>query len=271
MIDEEKIDLLVERLIDRTNSANEYILKKMGQSIAKIRKLSQSEAQTLINILKYGGTYEDIVNKLAEYTNLDIKDIEDIFDEFSKQEYSFYKQFYQYRDMPYTPYKKNYILRNQAQALSNIAENEMYNYTRNNVLGYTVTGLDGITRFQGLRETYNTLLEQALLNVGQGTTTFDESMTHILKEVGGSGLKTIQYESGRTMRLDSAIRMHLNSRLTELHNENQKLVGNKFGYDGWEITVHGNPAPDHQEVQGRQFSIEEYDKLQKDGIAKDYK
>lgn len=271
MIAQDKVDILVERLVDRTNKANEYILRKMGKSIAQIRKLKYNDAQKLVNILKYGGSYENIVEKLSEYTMLDIKDIEDIFEVFAKEDQSFYKQFYQYRDIPYVPYNENYTLKSQSEAIANIAKNEMYNYTRNNVLGYTITDLNGNITFSGLRETYNLLLDNALLNVGQGNTTFDESMSHILNEVGSSGLKTIQYESGRILRLDSAIRMHLNSRLSELHNENQKIFGSEFDFDGWEISSHFYPAPDHQDIQGRQFSIEQYDKIQAIGIAKDYK
>jgi hypothetical protein len=92
-----------------------------------------------------------------------------------------------------------------------------------------------------------------------------------MKDIGGSGLKTIEYQSGRSMRLDSAVRMNLKSRLRELHNENQKLLGAEFDADGYEISVHSNPAPDHQDAQGHQFSIAEYDRLQSIGFAKDYK
>ena len=91
------------------------------------------------------------------------------------------------------------------------------------------------------------------------------------KQVGGSGLRTIEYVSGRSMRLDSAIRMEIKGDLRELHNENQRLIGEEIGFDGWEISVHANPAPDHEQAQGRQFSIEEFEKLQNGDIATDYK
>ena len=49
------------------------------------------------------------------------------------------------------------------------------------------------------------------------------------------------------------------------------MFGKEYGADGIEISVHSNPAPDHEDIQGRQFSIEEYDKLQAGEIAKDVK
>ena len=265
-ITEEQVDMLVERLLNRVDKANTYFLKNIGSNIKKIKELSPSKAQQLIQILKYGGDYDDIVRQLAKYTDLNVKDIDDIFNQYAKKDQMFYKQFYEHRNIPFVPYESNMLLLTQTKALANIVKNEMYNFTRNNVLGYTINGV-----FRPLREVYNELLDTAFLNVNQGKETFDSAMSGILKEIGGSGLKTLDYESGRSIRLDSAVRMHLQGRLRELHYENQRIIANEIQADGWEISVHENPAPDHEDIQGRQFSIEEYDKLQNGEMAKDYK
>ena len=269
MITEEQIDKLVEILIERVNKSNEYFLKQVGNSIREIRQLTPSQAQELVQVLKYGGNYEEIIKEISNYTDMNIKDIDTIFNSYAKKDQMFYEKFYKYRDIPFVEYSNNLALQRQTQALSNIAMNEMYNFTRLNVLGYTIHELDGTIKFMGLRETYNRLLDDALLNVGQGKETFDSAMSRIINDIGKSGLKTINYESGRNVRLDSAIRMHLKSRLRELHNENQKIIGEEFGADGIEISVHSNPAVDHEKVQGRQFSNIEFDNLQNGLIATD--
>ena len=271
MISEEQIELLVERLINRIEEANTYFLMKMGSSIKKIRNLTPSQAQELVQILKYGGNYEDIIKEIAKYTNLNIQDIDEIFSNYAKKDQMFYEKFYKYRNIPFVEYEQNEALKRQTEALANIVKNEMYNFTRANVLGYTIKDINGRVKFMGLRETYNNLLDEALVNVGTGKQTFDSAMTRIIKDIGNSGLKTIQYESGRSIRLDSAIRMHLKGRLRELHNENQKILGAEFDSDGYEISVHSNPAIDHEKVQGRQFSLAEYDRLNSGLEAKDYK
>jgi hypothetical protein len=267
MITEEQIDLLIEKLISRIQDANIYFLQKIGNNIKKIRNLKPSEAQQLIQILKYNGNYEDIINEIAKYTNLNVKDIDEIFSAYAKKDMMFSKQFYEYRNIPFV---ESEALKAQRLALTEIAKNEMYNFTRNNVLGYTIRDVKGRPQFYGLRETYNRVLDEALLNVGQGKETFDSAMTRIMKDIGGSGLKTIEYESGRSMRLDSAVRMHLKGRLRELHNENQKIIGEEIGTNGVEISTHSHPAPDHL-MQGHQFSNEEFEKLQSGQEATDYK
>lgn len=260
-------DLLVERLIRRIEQANTYFLMKMGAYIKKIRSLTPSEAHQLVQILKYGGSYDEIIEEISKYTNLNIADLDEIFSKYAEKDRLFYKKFYQYRNIPF---EESLALKRQRENLTRLVKNEMYNFTRSNVLGYTIRDLKGRPQFYGLKETYNRVLDEAVLNIGQGKETFDSAMSRIMEDIGGSGLKTIEYQSGRSMRLDSAIRMHVKGRLRELHNINQEIIGEEIGYDGWEISVHTNPAPDHAEAQGRQFEKSEYENLQNGGSAKVY-
>lgn len=271
MISEKQIEQLTEILIKNIDKANMIFLENIGSSIKKIGELSSSKAHQLIQILRFGGNFEDMEREIAKLLNTNVETIDKIFSEYAQKDQNFYKKFYQYRDVPFVPYKENEVLQKQVLALAHITKNQMMNYSRSNVIGYSLKGLDGKVKFLGLRETYDRILDEAFLNVGQGKETFDDAMRNIMKQLGGSGLKTVDYSSGRSIRLDSMARMHLMNSLTELHNENQKLFGKEFGADGVEISVHELPAPDHAEVQGRQFSNKEFEKFQNDVDAVDYK
>lgn len=271
-MNEKEVEKIIERLIRRIEQANTYFLMEIGASIKQIRDLIPSKAYQLIQILKYGGNYEEIIKELSKYTGLNIADLEDIFINYAKNDLNFYEKFFEYRNIPFVPFEENSEVLKQTEGLLNLVENEMYNYTRNNVIGYTIhdilpNGKKGKAQFYGLRETYNRVLDEAFLNVELGKDSFDSAMRRIMQDLGGSGLKTVNYESGRSIRLDSVVRMHLQGRLSELHNENQKIIGDKIGTDGVEITVHSNPAPDHQYAQGRRFTNEEFEKLQLTGNA----
>lgn len=270
MLSENQIEQLVERLVNRIELVNTYFLTKIGESIKAIRKLTPTQAQQLVNILKYGGNYQDIISEISRLTNLDIKEIDEIFYQFAKKDQKFYKQFYEYRNKPFIPIDENIALKSQVLSLANITKKEMANFMQTGALGYSIKDLDGKTVFYGLQETYNRVLDEALLNVGQGKETFDGAMTRIMKDIGGSGLKTLDFQNGRSIRLDSMVRQHLQSALRDLHNNIQEQFGKEFGSDGIEISVHSNPAPDHAETQGRHFSNKEYNKLQTIGVAKDY-
>ena len=283
MIDERIIDKLVERLVERIEEGNSYVLEKIGESIKKVGTFSPSKAQQLAQVLKYGGNYNKIAEKLAKITELNVKDIYAIFEEVAKNDYLFAEQFYNYRGVKYIPYEENIALQQQVKALAKITADEYVNLTKTSAVAFGWQDKNGTITYKGLKKTYQDLLDEAVLNVAQGKETFDEAMYRQLKKIGGGGIKVIfpstyvsKDEKGnevlknRVMRADSAVRMQIKSALRNLHNETQAIFGEEFGSDGVEISVHINPAPDHAEVQGRQFSKEEFAKFQNDQDAVDY-
>ena len=268
MLSDEVIEKVTERLVRRIEQGNEYVLEQIGKSVKKIGTLSPSKAQELVQILRYGGDYDKIVRRLAKITNLNIKDIYKIFREVAKNDYAFAEQFYKYRNKKYIPYEQNVALKQQVDALAEITAKKYRNFT--NTMAFAKHDKNGKVIYNSLAQTYQSTLDEAVLNVGQGKETFDNAIYRMMRELAESGIRTVDYENGRSMRLDSALRMQLQSGIRDMHNEMQQELGKQFEADGIEISVHVNPAPDHAEVQGRQFSNEEFDNFQNDRDAVDY-
>lgn len=267
MLNEELIDKVVERLVRRVEKGNEYVLEEIGATIRKFGEMTPSQARQLAQILKYGGNYDKITKRLAEITELNVKDIYKMFEEIAKNDYRFAKQFYKYRNIKYIPFEQNGALQRQIKALAEITAKEYINISQTRAFARMVNGK---IKYTSLADTYQEVIDEAILNVGQGKQNFDTAMRKTIKELGDSGIRSVDYESGRSVRMDSAVRMNLKGGLTHMHEEMQKQIGEEFDADGKEISVHFNPAPDHQEAQGKQFSNEEYEKLQETGYAKSY-
>ena len=280
MLTDEVLDKVTERLIERINKGNEYIIKEIGKSIAEIKTVSPSKVHQLVATLKYGGSYEKIVQRLAEITKLNTKEIYEIFENVAKSDYEFAEQFYKYRDIDYIPYNENTELKNLVNSIAKLTADEYVNISNTQAIGYAVRDMDGNLVFRDIKQTYYEMVDEAVLNVAQGKETFDDALYRSLKDIGESGLRVV-YPSTYTdkdgkvqyysKRLDSALRMNMKDSLRQLHNESQQLFGEEFDADGVEISVHSYPAEDHADIQGRQFTIEEYQKLQVMGYAKDYK
>ena len=272
---------LVERIVSRIEQLNTDILKKIGKTIGEIKNLTPTQAHQLEKILKYGQNYNDIVKQLSKVSNVNVDEINQIFNAYAKQDYDFAKDFYDYKGLTYKSYKEFSLLNQQVKALSRMAVNDYLQLSKTKALGFTITDLDGKVKFKQLKEAYQYAIDQAVLSISQGKDTFDSQMFNILKGYG-SGLKVMDYDNGRARRLDSVVRMHLSDSLRDLHNATQEIIGQDFGSDGVEITVHEYPAPDHEDLQGKQFSINQYDKngklikkgeyekLQENKPAKDY-
>ena len=269
MLSQEIEEQLAERLAQRINEANTYILKEIGENIRRLSMVNPSSAYKLSQILKYGGSYEKIVKELSKMSGKNIQEIYEIFEEVAKNNKDFAKQFYKYRHIDYIPYSKDKLLQEQVKSLANITAGTFLNFTKTTAIGYVFEDLNGNRTFKNIQQTYQELIDRAILNIGQGKESFYSAMRHTLEELGQGGL--VQYESGTTRRLDSAVRMNILDGIRRLNRETSLRFGQEYNADGVEISVHSNPAPDHSDIQGRQFSLEEFEKLENGELARDYK
>ena len=268
MIAEELLEKVSERLIERIQRVNLFVIKKIAKKIKQIGTVIPSNAHDIIQIMDYGGDLEEIVKELSKETKLNVKDIYKIFDEVAKENHYFSKKYYEYRKKKFIKWEDNELLRREVKALADITVDKYVNISDTRGIGYTIKELvyDNATNkykektvFKTVSDLYKKVVDEGIISISEGKTTFDEEMGKLMKEIGSSGLKYLDYESGYHRRIDSALRMNIGDGLRQLSNQLQKKFGKEFGADGVEITVHGHPAPDHELVQGRQFTINKYD------------
>lgn len=264
MLSDETLEKLTEVLIKRIEESNQLILKKIAKDIKRLNSLTPTDAIELAQMLKFGGDYNKIIKKIAEVTNLNVKDIKKIFKEVAKKNQQFAKQFYDYRGIKFIPYDENIPLKSQVEAIANITANSYQNIANTRGLGFVFKDTDGNVIFKNLTDFYREIIDEAVINIFQGKTAFSTELFNKMKKVTRNGLRYVEYESGRTRRLDSALRMNMLGALRDMSNELQKQFGKNFEADGVEISVHEIPAPDHAEVQGHQFYNEEFEKFQND-------
>ena len=267
MLNREAEEVLSDILAERINDANEKILEKIGESLKALNTIKPSQAHQLAQMLKFGGSYEEIAKILAKVSGKNVADIYKIFQQVAKDNKAFAEEFYKYRGIDFIPYEKDLPLKNQVLALANLTRDTYKDIAESTIVGYVYKDASGQAQFKNLRDTYYDLIDRAVLNITQGKETFDEGLTETLKQIGGSGIVT--YQSGHTRRLDSAVRMNMQDSVRKFNQELTLQYGQQYGADGVEISVHEYPAPDHEDIQGRQFTLKEYEKLENKQPAKD--
>lgn len=270
MLNNNQEEQLVQFLIDRINALNEDILEIIGNRIKEIGKMTPTQVHQINQMLMYNTDIDRIIQKLAEVSGMNINDIYSLFEYSAKTNQDFARQFYRARGISYIPYAQNNVLKNQVRAIAEITAKEYANISRTSAIGYTVKDLKGNLVFKNVSSAYKDIIDKAILNVGQGKTTYQQEMRNAMKQIGQSGLKTIDYESGRSVRLDSAIRQNTLEGLRTLTNQIQEQFGEEFGADGVEVSHHINSAPDHIDtVDGKQFSLNG-DRVVKGKLYKDF-
>lgn len=258
MLSEEARERIVEVLVDRIEELNTTILEEIGTAINKIGKLNTSQAYRILQELQYGASYNKIINKLKQVTGLNEKQLMEIFEIVAKDDQNFAKQFYKYRNIDFIPYEQNKALQNQVRAIAKVTADTYTNLM--NTSAY-MTIENGKRVLTPLSQIYQRTLDKAVLSIAQGQESYQTVMRKTMRELASNGIRTVDYASGRSIRLDSAIRMNVLDGMRTLSNELQRQFGEEYGADGVEISVHDHPAPDHADIQGKQYSNEEYEKL----------
>lgn len=270
MLNSNQEEQLVQLLIDRINALNEDILEIIGNRIKEIGEMTPTQVHQTNQMLMYNTDIDRIIQKLAEVSGMNVNDIYSLFEYSAKTNQDFARQFYRARGISYIPYAQNKVLKDQVRAIAEITAREYANISRTSAIGYTIKDLQGNVTFKDISSVYKDTIDKAILNVSQGKTTYQQEMRKAIKQIGQSGLKTIDYESGRNVRLDSAIRQNTLEGLRTLTNQIQEQFGEEFGADGVEVSHHINSAPDHIDtVDGKQFSLNG-DRVVKGKLYKDF-
>lgn len=268
MINEELQEKLLSVFDKRFQDYNTKVLKELGNVIKQFKDLTPSQAYKLSQQLKYNTTIKDLLNELSKISGFSVKDLKAILEKVAKENIGFADVYYKARGLETPIYNENKTLQRLVSSVYSISGAEFKNIAKST--GFRLLGDNGEPLLLNIDETYKEVIDRCVVAISQGKETYQQSMRSTLKQLSSSGVRKIEYESGYSRRLDTSIRQNILDSMRQVSNESQQLFGKEFDSDGVEISVHLNPAPDHELVQGRQFSNEEFENFQNDRKAFDY-
>lgn len=253
MLSEDTLERLSERLVDRIESLNTYFIKKVGNQIKTIGTITPSQLSELLQSVQYGNDINEIMNKIAEITDMNVKDIYKIFEEVAKKNQSFSKKFYDYKKIKFIPYEENKMLQEQVMSIAKATANEYVNISK--TFAYMRKNANGIKEYTSLSEVYQKITDEAILSVAQGRESYQMAMKKAMKEMTSNGLRVVDYSTAYSRRADSSVRMNIMDGIRRLNREVQDQFGKEFEADGIEVSHHKYAAPDHIDtIDGKQFS-----------------
>ena len=268
MINEEMQEKLLSIFDKRFQDYNTKVLEELGNVIKQFKDLTPSQAHKLAQQLKYNTTVKQLLNELSKISGLSVDDLKKVLEKVAKENIGFADTYYKARDLETPIYSENKALQRLVSSVYSISSAEFKNIAKST--GFKLLDNNGKPLLLDIDKAYKEVIDRCVVAISQGKETYQQSMRSTLKQLSSSGVRKIEYESGYSKRLDSSIRMNILDSIRQVSNESQQLFGKEFDSDGVEISVHLNPAPDHELVQGRQFSNEEFENFQNDRKAVDY-
>ncbi len=112
-----------------------------------------------------------------------------------------------------------------------------------------------------LQDAYARALDFAFRQTATGALDLNTAIRRAVGPLARRGLRTIEQKNGRSVGIEYACRRYLMDQMGQLDNAIQQQNHDRLGCDGWEISAHAACAPDHEPIQGRQFTDEEFEAL----------
>ena len=224
-------------------------LKANGEEIT-------SAADWQINRLYELGVSKDEIDSLIQST-LDVSDdeIDRIYDEVVKSGYARDEEFYTSKGKEYISYAENKQLQQLVKAVKNQTKSEYRNITGS--LGFAVRNADNTLSFTPLADFYQRTLDNGVMQIASGAVDYNTVLKRAVKAMTDSGLRTVDYASGWSNRVDVAVRRALmtgfNQVVAKVNEDNAEQLGTEY----FEVSYHRGARPTHQVWQGRVYSKKE--------------
>lgn len=112
-----------------------------------------------------------------------------------------------------------------------------------------------------LQDAYSRALDFAFRQTATGALDLNTAIRRAVGPLARRGLRTIEQKNGRSVGIEYACRRYLMDQMGALDNAIQQQNHDRMGCDGWEISAHAACAPDHEPIQGRQYTDDEFEAL----------
>lgn len=109
-----------------------------------------------------------------------------------------------------------------------------------------------------MQEVYHKCMDFAFMQVSTGAADYNTAIRQATKNLADQGVYVIEYGSGVHTSLEAAVRRNVMGGLGLMQEQISQRTHDDLGADGWEIDAHSNSAPDHEPIQGHQYSDADY-------------
>lgn len=192
---------------------------------------------------------------------LDLTDIEmkKLYADALSEIYTRNKALYLKAGAEWIPYKDNIDLQNLINAVLGQTKGNIQNITQS--LGFAIRGADGKLINTPLQDFYQQTLDSAAYDIVTGNFDYNTVLKRTIQNMTNSGLRTIDYDSGYSSRVDVAVRRAVVTGVNQIQGKMNEQVARDLDTDDYEVTWHMGARPSHQEWQGKVYSYRELESV----------
>ena len=231
------------------------IMEDIVRRIQKTGEITSTADWQITRLRILGYSSEDIEKMLKETLDKSYPEMFELYDKVIDWEYVRNKDIYEQINAGFISYEENEELQNIVSGLIQQSNDELRNITKS--LGFYLSYGSGEKVLTPLAEVYQKYLDAACMDIVSGAFDYNSVIRRVVTQLTNSGLRQIDYASGRANRIDVAARRAVMTGISQLSGKISEINAEKLGTDHFEVEWHEGARPTHAVWQGRVYSKEE--------------
>ena len=232
------------------------IVRKLRDNGAEITRAADWQIHRLFEL---GKTKEEIKAEIQHALNLSDEEINRLYNEVLQAGYARNEELYNAVGKNFIPYEDNKELKQLVSAVKKQTKNECTNIT--NSLGFAVRKPDGKLAFKPIAKYYQDTLDGGLMDIATGVFDYNTVLKRVVKEMTNSGLRSVDYASGWSNRVEVASRRAILTGFNQVVAQINESNAEELDTDYFEVSYHGGARPSHQEWQGKVYTKEQLESV----------
>ena len=265
MLTPEQLQNLPQELTALYAQLSEFILRDIARRIAKGAEITDTAEYQLYRAKSLGLSTDEIAAKIAEINGSSASEINRLIREAAAQSDEFDRKMLGVDKGAAVPLEENAQLQKLISA--QIAETAGKCENLTNTMGFADHDFLGRVYYLSMTDMYRREMDSAHMKVVTGVTDYMTAIRQACNKLAASGVRTIDYESGRSDRIEVAARRTLLTSVAHVTHRISEQNGEELGADGWEMSAHSGSRPSHAVYQGRQYTQEQYERIIKPLIS----
>lgn len=246
---------LASKIASRYQDLEERIMQDIVRRIVKAGEIT-STADWQINRLRIlGYSSEDIEKEIKKALNASYPEMFELYDKVINWEYVRNKDIYEQINAEYIPFEENGQLKQITEAIIDQSFDDLENVT--NSLGFYLDYGNGQKVLTPLSQVYTKYLDAACYDIVTGAFDYNSVLRRVVIQLTNSGLRQIDYSSGRANRVDVAARRAVMTAVSQITGKISEYNAQKLGTEYFEVEWHAGARPTHAVWQGRVWSKEQ--------------
>lgn len=229
-------------------------LRIMQDIVRRIKNAGEitSTADWQINRLQIlGYSSEDIEKEIKTALDASYPEMFELYDQVINWEYVRNKDVYEQINAEYIPFEQNKQLQQITNAIIEQSLSDLENVTRS--MGFYLDYGNGKKVMTPLSQVYAKYLDAACMDIVSGAFDYNSVLRRTVTQLTNSGLRKIDYASGRADRVDVAARRAVMTGVAKLTHKITEYHMEQLGCEYVEVSWHAGARPSHSVWQGKVY------------------